>query len=941
MDMPKPLPLIRIGITHSFLIIMNMFYYLQKTTSLLVLFFLILTNTNTFGQLPDNFYDEPFTSDWDRAVGFTFDQSGRMYVWEKPGKVYIIEQDGTKLQEPFIDISEEVADWGDHGLLGFALHPNFLINGYVYLFYVVDPHHLLYYGTPEYSASESIEKQATIGRITRYTADVSTNYTSIIPSSRFVLLGDTITNGVPIMHDSHSCNTLLFGNDGTLLASCGDGSTFEGIYTGGGQIGTYAPQGVALGILKAHEDVGPFRSQLNSSYSGKILRIDPLTGDGLSSNPFYNEENPRSAQSRVWALGLRNPFRMVIKPGTGAHYPAEGDPGIIYVGDVGGAQGEEINIVTEGGQNFGWPIYEGYTNNWGYGSTYVYNLQAPNPLFGISGCDREYFYFQDLLINPNINNEPSFGNPCDWSFTVPENIATYTLSLPLIVWSNALWNPPHRALVGIYNEEGFPSFVDIEDPDSPVQGENFAGVSSIAGVFYNGDSFPEYYKGKFFNADYHGWIKLFDINENNELISVEPFHDNTPEVVHFAMNPNDDCMYYITYETHEIRKICYGGNPRPIAIADYDINYGTSPLQVQFDGSSSYHPAGLPISYLWDFGDGTTSSEMNPQHTFFSSNDDINTFTVLLTVTDSLGLSRTDEKIVSVNNTPPQVEITSFNNGEYFPVFGNTLLPLIANVHDEEHPNEVLAYKWQVSLFHNEHNHPEAPDFNPVTEALLSPVGCLGEIFFYRIELEVSDPSGLSTTVFGDLFPYCEDDFIRFNNVMATQSDEVFDITFDTEFEIGVTDLIIERRLENDETFMPIGLIDNVVGNSQSVQSYHFTDNIPEYGSIKYRIRAKNETNAFVYSFVAEVDYRDAETVTIFPNPVYSVINIVAPFTDNQNATTALTLYDITGRRVLDVEWPSYLEPDKQISIADLPPGTYLYKVTGSTFSKKGKIIKR
>ena len=52
-----------------------------------------------------------------------------------------------------IDISEEVGGWRDHGLLGFALHPNFRQNGYIYLAYTVDHHHLTKFGTTNYHAA--------------------------------------------------------------------------------------------------------------------------------------------------------------------------------------------------------------------------------------------------------------------------------------------------------------------------------------------------------------------------------------------------------------------------------------------------------------------------------------------------------------------------------------------------------------------------------------------------------------------------------------------------------------------------------------------------------------------------------------------------------------------------------------------------------------------
>ena len=118
---------------------------------------------------------------------------------------------------------------------------------------------------------------------------------------------------------------------------------------------------MADNIITDKENVGAFRSQLVDCLNGKILRIDPDTGDGIPSNPFYDPAKPHGAASRVWALGLRNPFRMSLKPGTGSHLRQDGNPGTLYIGDVGWVTWEEQSVVERPGQNFGWPIFEGLT----------------------------------------------------------------------------------------------------------------------------------------------------------------------------------------------------------------------------------------------------------------------------------------------------------------------------------------------------------------------------------------------------------------------------------------------------------------------------------------------------------------------------------------------------------------------------------------------------
>src|SRR6185436_6011072 len=151
--------------------------------------------------------------------------------------------------------------------------------------------------------------------------------------------------GIPIATDSHGVGTLLFGTDGALLVSCGDGASPFTTDTGGAQSHSYAPQARLDGILRAKEDVGAYRSQLVDCLNGKVIRLEPSTGNGLPGNPFYDASEPRAPDSRVWALGLRNPFRMSLRPGTGSHSLAEANPGVLYIGDVGWNDWEMLTVA--------------------------------------------------------------------------------------------------------------------------------------------------------------------------------------------------------------------------------------------------------------------------------------------------------------------------------------------------------------------------------------------------------------------------------------------------------------------------------------------------------------------------------------------------------------------------------------------------------------------
>src|SRR5881296_170409 len=79
------------------------------------------------------------------------------------------------------------------------------------------------FGTPSYNPNSNEYNAATIGRLTRYTCRSSDGFRSIDPASRLVLIGETKDTGFPMLSDTHGVGSLVFGQDGTLFVSCGDG----------------------------------------------------------------------------------------------------------------------------------------------------------------------------------------------------------------------------------------------------------------------------------------------------------------------------------------------------------------------------------------------------------------------------------------------------------------------------------------------------------------------------------------------------------------------------------------------------------------------------------------------------------------------------------------------------------------------------------------------
>lgn len=277
-------------------------------------------------------------------VALAFTPDGRLLVADVPGRVWVI-RNGVQQPAPFWSGEQEVLSSGDRGLLGMALDPGFAQNGHVYLLYTADP-----------DSNGVDDEDDAFGRLARFTVSAS-DPDRLDPASRVVLLGRSFADGFASGSDTHTIGSLRFATDGTLLVSCGDGAQWTTADAGGLDPGLFLP-----GRIDPAQDVGAFRSLMLESPCGKVLRIDPATGLGLPSNPHWDGD-PASWRSRVWARGLRNPFRFHVRPGTGSADREAGRPGTLYIGDVGWEQWEELDIAPAGGFDFGWPCREGLAEN--------------------------------------------------------------------------------------------------------------------------------------------------------------------------------------------------------------------------------------------------------------------------------------------------------------------------------------------------------------------------------------------------------------------------------------------------------------------------------------------------------------------------------------------------------------------------------------------------
>ncbi len=583
--------------------------------------------------LPPGLVDEVVFQVSERLTGFEVNEQGWITYFEKAGKVKVRHMDGTMAPQPLLDISEEVGDWNDHGLHGFVYDPRYVQNGFVYAYYVVDKHHLDFFGTPQYDPAANEFFVDTIGRIVRYSVlDPSDPFTQVDYNSRKVLLGETKFDGVPICAASHGIGSLLFGSDGSLLASCGDGEL--------GQNTCFDS-----GIISEKENVRFWRSQLVDGRNGRVIRIHPGTGEGYPSNPFYNAADPDSAASRTWLLGLRNPYRVLLKPGTGSGNPAFGQPGTLYIGDVGSSEFEEINVAKQGGLNFGWPEFEGMNAFWWAAHQDDPNLDAPNPLFGqpLPGggiCDQQYFSFLDLLVQESLNT-PTWPNPCDLSQLIT-SVPTFTNHRPVLSWAQFGLFPEPLVEVPIFDALGNADTQKIGSAAATVLGEEFYGNCAIAGTWYLGSDLGPQYKDVFFFHDFgHPWIRAMRMDADDQVAEILELGELEAPSNFFFSRPGVEGLWYLRYYGSDgggpkVQRIFRPANADPVANVSAGPVVGKAPLRVNFDASASQDPEGEALDFVWDFGDGSPytpiarrvapthvypSEDVTPQATFVSSLD--------------------------------------------------------------------------------------------------------------------------------------------------------------------------------------------------------------------------------------------------------------------------------------------------------------------------------
>ena len=486
----------------------------------------------------------------------------------------------------------------EEGLLGVVTDPNFTTNNWIYVYWM--PH-------------ASIDRTTRVGQrtISRFTYDKVNN--TIDQSTR----KDLLQFPVQIHSCCHAGGGMTFDNNGNLYVGSGDNNSSEGSSGYSGNNWTQEFAGISF------QDARRTSGNTND-LAGKIIRIHP-EADGTYSIPSGNLFPPGTAKTRpeIYVMGVRNIARLQWDPvhnwrTAGWVGPDAAAPNP----ELGPAKYETATVITEAG-NHGWPYCMGNKQPYRDRS----NTDA-TVLTGWYDCD-----------NPKNNS--------------PRN--TGLVDLPPVK-NNMIWYAPDGGGPVFPNRPGsnIPTYnaADATYTQPYLRG---GGQAVMSGPTYlrskvntnSGVAWPAYWDNKWFIGD--------ESNSTNRVaITIDPSGVATAAPPVFAESlraiipaggssttvqswmdakfGNDGALYLLDYgggfftlhSNQKMVRVTYQGGaatPAPAALA---VAVQNKPLTYAFNGSRSGG-----IRWEWSFGDGATSTEANPRHTYAR----VGTYTARLTVT--------------------------------------------------------------------------------------------------------------------------------------------------------------------------------------------------------------------------------------------------------------------------------------------------------------------
>lgn len=284
---------------------------------------------------------------------------------------------------------------------------------------------------------------------------------------------------------------------------------------------------------------------------------------------------------------------------------------------------------------------------------------------------------------------------------------------------------------------------------------NGGSASITGGDFYSGTAFPTEYQNNYFYGDYVlGFIHRVVLDANNNVLADEPFATSVSAAV--DIHYYNGALYYSAVAQGRIYRITYTGgvNRSPLAVASASPVGGTLPMTVSFSSNGTFDPDNDPLTYLWTFGDGATSTQPNPSHQYTGS-PRVVTATLQVTDNGSPNLSDTStpitlylgDQLPTATITSP-LNLSSYNAGQTINFTGTGTDP-------EDGTRPPSAFTWRMIFHHDNHIHPFLGPLTGVNSGsfVIPDLGEQATDVWYEIILTVTDSQGASSTVSSRINP--------------------------------------------------------------------------------------------------------------------------------------------------------------------------------------------
>jgi glucose/arabinose dehydrogenase len=194
---------------------------------------LLSTSSSAAGTLPSGFQETAVFSGLTQPTSVAFSPDGRVFVAQKNGIVKVFDSLSDPKPDVFANLTTEVYNYWDRGLLGLALDPQFPQRPYVYVLYTYDA--LPGGSAPQWGGTANSDTCPTPPGPTADGCVVTGRLSKLTAS------GNTMSAETPLITDwceqypSHSIGDLAFGADGDLYVSAGESASFT--FTDWGQGG--------------------------------------------------------------------------------------------------------------------------------------------------------------------------------------------------------------------------------------------------------------------------------------------------------------------------------------------------------------------------------------------------------------------------------------------------------------------------------------------------------------------------------------------------------------------------------------------------------------------------------------------------------------------------------------------------------------------------------